>query len=96
MGRTYHEFNQGKKGGLVFKYTKQLYERFVEEYHSILCCDVQKKLFGKSYNLLDRQEYETFESAGAHVDKCPGVSGNVAQWTAEIIIDNLLKKRSKG
>jgi C_GCAxxG_C_C family probable redox protein len=96
VGRAYHDFNEEKKGRLVFKYTKQLYDRFVEEYHSILCCDVQKKLFGQSYNLLDRQEYESFENAGAHVDKCPSVSGNVAQWTAEIILDNLLKKPSKG
>jgi C_GCAxxG_C_C family probable redox protein len=95
VGRTYHDFNEGKKGRLVYKYTKELYDRFVEEYQSILCCDVQKKLFGRSYNLLDQQEYVSFENSGAHLDKCPSVSGNVAQWTAEIILDELFKKHSK-
>jgi len=89
VGRTYQEFTEGEKKRLVFKYTKLLYDRFVREYGSPLCCDVQKKLFGRSYVLLDKKEYEAFEAAGAHVDKCPSVAGNAAKWTAEIIIDEL-------
>ncbi|MEM0492771.1 MAG: C-GCAxxG-C-C family protein [Candidatus Thermoplasmatota archaeon] len=86
VGREYKEFQEGKKKRLVFKYSKPLYERFIEEYGSPLCCDVQKKLFGRSYVLYDKEEYEAFERAGAHVDKCPSVAGNVARWTAEIIL----------
>ncbi|KYK21179.1 hypothetical protein AYK25_08520 [Thermoplasmatales archaeon SM1-50] len=89
IGRTYKEFTEGKKKRLVYKYTKQLYDRFVKEYGSPLCCDVQKKIFGRSYILLDKEQYEAFEKAGAHVDKCPSVTGNVAQWTAEIILNEL-------
>ena len=40
--------------------------------------------------LLDKKEYKDFEKAGAHIDKCTDVSGKVAKWTAEIIIDELL------
>jgi len=89
VGRTYQEFHDGEKKRLVFKYTKLLYDKFTEEYGSPLCCDVQTKLFGRSYNLLDKQEYEAFEKAGAHVDKCPSVAGNAAKWTAEIILNKL-------
>jgi len=96
VGRTYQEFSDGQKKRLVFKYTKQLYERFIAEYGLTLCCDVQKKLFGRSYNLLDKQEYEAFEKAGAHVDKCPSVSGNVARWTAEIILTKLQPGQREG
>jgi len=95
VGRTYPEFQEGKRNRLVFKYSKLLYDRFVQEYGSPLCCDVQTKLFGRSYNLLDKQEYEAFEQAGAHVDKCPSVAGNAARWTAEIILDQLKKKESQ-
>ena len=90
-GRKYCDFKQGKKNRLVFKYAKILYDRFVDEYGSPLCCDVQTKLFGRSFNLLDKTDYEEFEKAGAHVDKCPSVSGNAARWTAEIIIDKIMK-----
>ena len=96
VGRTYQEFSEGQKKRLVFKYTKKLYDRFVQEYGSPLCCDVQKKIFGRSYVLLDKQQYEAFEKAGAHVDKCTSVAGNAARWTAEIILNELQGKNLEG
>ncbi len=86
-GRSYESFSKGERRRRVFQFSKKLYDRFIEEYGSILCKDVQEKLFGKSYNLMDKDEYAKFEEAGAHVDKCPSVAGNVAKWTAEIILD---------
>lgn len=91
VGREYDDFKAGKNKRRVFKYAKILYDRFISEYGSLLCCDVQKKLFGRSFNLLDKKEYEEFEKAGAHVDKCPSISGNVAKWTVELILDELKK-----
>ncbi|MCU0849770.1 MAG: C-GCAxxG-C-C family protein [Candidatus Thermoplasmatota archaeon] len=96
VGRTYQEFTEGQKKRLVFKYTKKLYDRFSQEYGSPLCCDVQKKIFGRSYVLLDKQQYEAFEKAGAHVDKCTSVAGNAARWTAEIILKELQGKNQEG
>ena len=78
-GREYVDFKDGKKKRRVFKYAKKLYDKFVDEYNSPLCEGVQKKIFGRSFNLLDSKEYKKFEKAGAHVDKCPGVAGNVAR-----------------
>lgn len=95
VGRTYQEFTEGQKKRLVFKYTKLLYERFIGEYGSPLCCDVQKKIFGRSYNLLDKEDYAAFEKAGAHVDKCTSVAGNAAKWTAEIILKDLSSEHLK-
>lgn len=96
VGRTYQEFSEGQKKRLVFKYTGQLYDKFIGEYGSPLCCDVQKKIFGRSYILLDKQEYEAFEKAGAHVDKCTRVAGNAAKWTAEIILNEIQGEKQKG
>jgi len=91
VGRPYEDFSKGERRRRVFRYTKILFDRFKQEYGSILCCDVHKKLFGKSFNLMDKDEYAEFEKMGAHVDKCPDVSGKVARWTTEIILDHLKK-----
>mgnify|MGYP006280970849 CR=1 FL=1 len=85
VGRSYEAFSQGKKKRRVFQFAHQLYERFEQEYGGALCKQVQEDLFGQSYRLIDPKEYQAFEQAGAHVDKCPSVAGNVAAWTVEIL-----------
>ena len=89
VGRKYDDFKVGNKKRRVFRYSKKLYDKFVEEFGSPVCKEVHKKIFGRTFNLLDIKEYAEFEKAGAHIDKCPGVSGKVARWTAEIILDEL-------
>ena len=89
VGRNYDDFKMGNKKRRVFQFSNMLYQRFIEEYGSPLCCDIQKKIFGKSFNLMDPKEYNEFEKAGAHIDKCPKVAGNAAKWTSEIIIEKL-------
>lgn len=93
-GRGYADFKNGKRKRRVFKYAKYLYDRFVDEYGSPLCCDVQKKIFGRSFDLWDPIDYQEFEKSGGHTDKCPSVSGNAARWTAEIIL-NIINKPQK-
>jgi len=89
VGREYDDFNAGKTKRRVFQFSKQLYDKFIDKYGSPLCCDIHLKLFGRTFNLMDPKEYEDFDKAGAHVDKCPSISGNVARWTAEIILERL-------
>ena len=84
-GRPYEDFSNGKRVRRVFQCSQKLYDKFIEEYGSPLCKDVQSCLFGQSYRLNDKDEYQAFEEAGAHVDKCPTVAGNVARWTVEIL-----------
>ena len=87
VGRTYEDFSAGERKRRVFMYSKKLYDKFVEEYDSPICKDVHMKLFGRTFNLMDPKDYAEFEKMGAHVDKCPVVSGKVARWTAEILLD---------
>jgi C_GCAxxG_C_C family probable redox protein len=91
VGRTYKDFSAGEQRRRVFQYSKKLYDKFIGEYDSILCKDVHQKLFGRTFKLLDKNDYAEFERMGAHDDKCTSVSGNVARWAAEIILD-ILKK----
>jgi len=87
VGRTYKDFSAGERKRRVFMYAKKLNDKFVEEYGSIICKDIHQKLFGRTFNLLDQDDYAEFDRMGAHVDKCTSVSGNAAQWAAEIILD---------
>lgn len=86
-GRDREHFSSGPNSQ-SFKLGKKLYNQFVEEYGSPICADVHTRLFGKSYNLWNKEEYQAFEDAGAHVDKCPLVAGKVAAWTVEIMLEN--------
>jgi C_GCAxxG_C_C family probable redox protein len=85
VGRTYEDFSKGERKRRVFQYVKKLSDRFEKEYGGIPCKKVQTQLFGRSYRLSDPTEYASFEKAGAHIDKCPSVAGNVAFWTVEIL-----------
>lgn len=87
VGRTYEDFSAGERKRRVFQYAKKYYDRFVKEYGSPRCKDIHKKLFGRTFNLMDPKDYQEFEAAGAHVDKCPVVSGIAAKLAVEIILD---------
>lgn len=68
---------------------KSLCAKFIREYGSILCPQVQAKIFGRSFNLQDPADWKAFEEAGAHTDpsKCMSVVGNAARWTLETLIE---------
>jgi C_GCAxxG_C_C family probable redox protein len=68
---------------------KSLCDKFVRQYGSILCPQVQAKLYGRSFNLQDPADWKAFEEAGAHSDptKCMSVVGNAARWTLETLIE---------
>jgi hypothetical protein len=63
--------------------------KFIRHYGSILCPQVQIKIYGRSFNLQDPAEWEAFEKAGAHTDptKCINVVANAARWTMETLIE---------
>jgi C_GCAxxG_C_C family probable redox protein len=90
-GRRHEEFFKGIPNKKANYLTKELYDRFVQEYGSCLCKDVQKKIFGRSFNFWNEKEKELFEKSGGHIDKCPSVVAKGAKWTAEIIWDELRK-----
>ncbi|WP_455368767.1 C-GCAxxG-C-C family protein [[Eubacterium] cellulosolvens] len=66
---------------------KKLHDRFIEEYGSVVCKDVQTKIMGRSYDFWNPKEREEFDKAGGHTDKCPDVVGKTAKWTVEILMD---------
>ncbi|MCS7139409.1 MAG: C-GCAxxG-C-C family protein [Candidatus Nezhaarchaeota archaeon] len=89
--------NMGKKGFLKsYVKAKELYDMFVNEFGGCSCKDVQLRLFGRSFNLWNPEDFRKFEEMGGHKDKCTEVSGKVARWVVEIILaDEEAKKQLK-
>jgi C_GCAxxG_C_C family probable redox protein len=65
---------------------RDLHSRFMQEYGDIQCSSVHKKIFGRTFDQWDKNEFQEFLRLGGHIDKCTAVVGNVAQWTVEIIL----------
>lgn len=88
-GRGWDDFDDWQNTRLYkqsYKLSRQLYTRFVTEYGGPICAMVQTCICGRSFDMWDREDYAAFEEAGAHVDKCPSVTGNVAAWTVELLL----------
>ena len=68
---------------------KLLYDKYVEEYGTVICPHIQTQLFGRYFYLWDTEELAKFEEAGGHSDpgKCVNIVGNAVRWTLEILID---------
>ena len=66
---------------------KRLHEQFVAEFGSAICGEVQTRLMGRPFNMWDPKDFKAFEEAGGHRDKCPKVTGAVASWTTEMLIE---------
>ena len=64
---------------------RDLHARYIEEYGSTKCADVHMKIFGRTFDQWDPEEFDEFLRLGGHVDKCTTVVGNVARWTVEIL-----------
>jgi C_GCAxxG_C_C family probable redox protein len=68
---------------------QSLCKKFVDQYDSILCPQLQERIYGRAFNHQDPADWQAFLDAGAHTDptKCMSVVGNAARWTLEILID---------
>lgn len=75
--------------GQAMEAARALCDRFVRQYGSILCPQVQTSIYGRSFNLQNPADWKAFQAAGAHTDpsKCMSVVGNAARWTLEILIE---------
>lgn len=88
MGREREDF--ADTAGILlknFELIRKLHDEFIREYGSVICRNIQTKIFGRPYYLADMDEFEKFEKAGAHDEHCPGVVGKAARWTAQLIIE---------
>lgn len=67
---------------------RQLHDRFLQQYGTIACHLIHRKLFGRPFYLPDADQMRKFDDAGAHTEKCPAVVGEAARWTVRILQQN--------
>ena len=74
-----------------FKMASALHDKFIEKYGSVICSGIQKKIFGRSFDLRDDTQKQQFRDAGAHEDKdkCCAVVGDGARWGVELILSEI-------
>ena len=89
-GREWKKLSEGEKP-YSYELSRKLIDKFEEEYGSILCHEIQKKIMGRSYDLSISEQSEAYLEAGGRVDKCTSVVGNGAKYIAEMILDGDLK-----
>jgi len=93
VGRERNDFKDEAKVRLqTHDLAKRLHDKFIEEYSSVVCQNIQTKTMGRSYYLIDPDEYKKFLDAGAHDIHCPDVVGKAAKWAAEILLEAKLVK----
>lgn len=69
--------------------TKVLADKFWNRYGTIHCANIQRQLFGRFFYVMDPDEANKLEEAGAHSDptKCLQVVGSAVRWVMEILVD---------
>ena len=71
---------------------RKLFDKFMEEYGTVICRDTQYKIMGKSYRMYDPEDMQRFLDDGGHDDKCTDVVAKAAVWAAEILEEAGLKE----
>ena len=68
---------------------KLLYDKYVEEYGTIICPHIQRRIFGRTWWLQDPSDFVKFEEAGGHSDpdKCCHVVGLSAKRVIEMLLE---------
>ena len=71
---------------------QKLHEKFIDEYGTIICQGIHRKLMGRPFWAIDPHDLKLFLDMGGHDKICPFVVGNAVKWTIEIYEESLLKK----
>ena len=66
----------------------EFHRRFIEEYGSVTCEHIHRKLFGRTFYLRSKADKEEYIAMGAYVDKCPKVVGKAAGWIIDILAED--------
>jgi C_GCAxxG_C_C family probable redox protein len=73
----------------------ELHQYFIERYGSCRCHDIQKKLMGRTFNLLDPEDLKA-ALENEMIEHCSGVTATAARKTAELILADPTFKEGSG
>ena len=88
LGRERSNFaDPEKKRFKAFELARKFSQLYNKELGSMICRDIQTIRFGRPYYIADPDEFEKFEEAGGHVDKCTTVVGVASRLAVGFILD---------
>ena len=61
-------------------------DRMSETYGGYLCCDIQRKLYGRSYDFIIPEEMEAYSKEPVY-ERCSNVTEDAAGWTVEALLN---------
>ena len=61
-------------------------EKFQTEYGTILCNEIEYKIFGRYFDKRNPEDRREKNRLGGHTEKCPMVVGKAARWVTELIL----------
>jgi hypothetical protein len=79
------------RGDEVMSLVKQLHDRFIENYGSVICEGIHRRLFGRPFYVNDPEEHRKLKelTQGMKDEEgftwCADVCGDAARWTVEIL-----------
>ncbi len=85
LGRDPQDPKALKGLGRLNQLIKAVHERFIAEYGSVVCSQICRNLYGRSFYFNDPDDGPKFEAKGGHDWGCTGVVGNGARWTVEVL-----------
>jgi len=80
-----------KQRFVAYRLGAEFAHRFIGEMGSLICGDIQKAKMGKSFNLLNSDDWNEFEKLGGHDRHCPDVVGTATRIVAEMILEQRKK-----
>lgn len=87
-GRDRDHFESGIRYYDCLALSRKILYRYIDIYGACICQDVQKKIFGgRSFDLSVPEQFQAFEAAGGHADKCTSVVGTVCKLFAQMVVD---------
>jgi C_GCAxxG_C_C family probable redox protein len=84
-GRTREEFSDPFAAMKSYQLAGELHQDFITRYGSCRCREIQQRLIGRSFNLLDPKQLAEAMEVGM-LDHCSQVVGNSARKAMELIL----------
>jgi C_GCAxxG_C_C family probable redox protein len=94
FGRKKEEFARRGKMMKALLLSRQLENKFMDEYGVCRCNELQTKFFGRFFNLMEPSELEAAVKAGV-MERCSSLAGQVAGMTAALIMEQQEKDAAK-
>ncbi len=70
-----------------FDLVREFTLKYIEDLGSVICRDIHIRQFGRPYYIADKDEFEKFEAAGGHEDKCTDVVGRATRLAVQFILE---------